>query len=206
MKIALFGAGSVGSHLSRLLADAQDEVVVCLRPGSTRNTSLQTATFAEGAAKASVVVVAVPFTAAIGLLSPLTELLKGKIVIDCTNPLNDDWSPLLLGQEYSAGEAIANSLPGVHVVKAFNTIFADVMPADRHDRGGQKITAFVAGDHSESTSVVCSLAESIGFASIDVGPLRIARQLEALAHLNIQIAVRQGGGTNSAFIYHQVKG
>jgi 8-hydroxy-5-deazaflavin:NADPH oxidoreductase len=205
MKIAIFGAGSVGGHLSKLFTDCGHDVVVCLRPGSTRQIAQASVGFAEGARSSEVVVVAIPFTSALGVLGPIADELKGKVVVDCTNPLNEDWSPLLLGQEHSAGETLASALPGAHVVKAFNTIFADVMSASQHDRAGQRITALVAGDHAESKAVVLELAKELGFAPLDVGPLRVARQLEAMAHLNIQIAVAQGGGTHAAFVYHQVK-
>jgi hypothetical protein len=46
-----------------------------------------------------------------------------------------------------------------------------------------------------------SEGRSLGFAPVDAGPLRSARYLEAIAHLNIQIAVGQGGGTDAAFVY-----
>lgn len=48
-----------------------------------------------------------------------------------------------------------------------------------------------------------NLAKMSGFAPLDVGPLQSARYLEAVAHLNIQIAVGQGEGTQAALLYHK---
>ncbi|GGK53442.1 NAD(P)-binding domain-containing protein [Pseudomonas koreensis] len=58
-------------------------------------------TFAAGAA-AEVVVLAIPYAAAAEVLAPLTVELAGKLLIDCTNPLQADWSPLPLGEQNSA--------------------------------------------------------------------------------------------------------
>jgi predicted dinucleotide-binding enzyme len=161
-------------------------------------------TFAAGAA-AEVVVLAIPYAAAAEVLAPLAVELTGKLVIDCTNPLQADWSPLPLGEQNSAGETLARLLPQSRLVKAFNTIFADVMTPERQNRAGLRVSAFVAGDDAAARLQVATLAADIGFAPVDVGPLSMARYLEAMAHLNIQIAIGQGGGTDAAFIYHQRK-
>jgi len=198
MTTAILGHGNVGRALHQLLNASGEPVLLC---GRTPAPGLYS--HAEGAAAADLVLLAVPFTALADMLPALAESLRGKVVVDCTNPLNADWSPLSLGPENSAGEEVARLLPHSHVVKAFNTIFADVMTLELLHRGGQRITAFVAADDANAKSQVLLLAERAGFAPLDVGPLRMARCLEAMAHLNIQIAVGQGGGTNAAFVYHQ---
>ena len=96
-------------------------------------------------------------------------------------------------------------LPAARVVKAFNTIFADVRQPERILRDGQWITAFFCGDDDAAKAEVIELIPGCGFAPLDCGPLRVARFLEAMARLNIRIAVGQGGGTNAAFLYHQVR-
>jgi predicted dinucleotide-binding enzyme len=60
---------------------------------------------------------------------------------------------------------------------------------------------YIAGDNDAAKQKVYALASDIGYAPIDTGPLYTARYLESMAHLNIQIAVGQGGGTHAAFIY-----
>lgn len=199
MKIAIFGTGNVGSRLAALMRAAGHEVLLCGRVGGEGRH-----TFAAGTS-AEVVVLAIPYTAAAEVLAPLAAELAGKLVIDCTNPLQADWSPLRLGEENSAAETLARLLPQSRLVKAFNTIFADVMTPERQNRGGLRISAFVAGDDSAARQRVATLAADIGFAPVEVGPLSMARYLEAMAHLNIQIAVGQGNGTDAAFMYHQSK-
>lgn len=200
MNIAILGAGNVGRSLHSLLTAGGLRAHIC-----SRSPNPEELTFAEGVALADVVILAVPYVALADLLPSLASQLQGKVVIDCTNPLNPDWSPLILGQENSAGEEVARLLPMSRVVKAFNTVFADVMTTDRVRRGGLRATAFVAGDDAAAKRTVTELAILGGLDPLDVGPLRMSRYLEAMAHLNIQIAVGQGGGTNAAFVYHQVK-
>lgn len=203
MKIAILGFGNVGKQFASLFSRVGHEVLIGLRSPSDQKLLYSSATFKEAAEQADVVAIAIPFSACAEVLPEISEVTRGKIVIDSTNPLNADWSPVLLGQENSAAEEISRLLPEANVIKAFNTIFADVM--DKPVRDGQVITAFIAGNNKEAKQKVITLASEIGFAPIDTGDLYTARYLESMAHLNIQIAVRQGGGTNVAFIYHYFK-
>jgi len=203
MKIAILGFGNVGKQFAKLFNKAGYEVVIGLRSVSTQALPYTCTTFKEAAQVADVIAIAIPFTACADVLPELAEVTKGKIVIDSTNPLNADWSPKLLGQENSASEEISRLLPEAYVVKAFNTIFADVMNEPVKD--GRVITAFIAGDNDEAKQKIIALASDIGYAPIDIGCLYTARYLESMAHLNIQIAIGQGGGTNAAFIYLQQK-
>lgn len=201
--ISIFGYGSVGQKLAKLFSDAGKSVIICTKDGKHGTGDYDSANFSEGAKKADAVALALPYTAAQELLSQLTEELAGKIILECTNPLNEDWSPLSLGENTSAAEQIANMLPNSMVVKVFNTIFADVMPKEHHNRSGHTITAFACGDDEASKDKVLKLVSDCGFAPLNAGALKSARYLEAMAHLNIEIAVGQGGGTDAAFIYHQ---
>ena len=199
MKIAILGFGNVGKQFASLFDKAGYEISILRR--SDYKEALDS--LKNDIVSADCLALAIPFTACLKLLPELAEVLKGKIVIDSTNPLNDDWSPKLLGQENSAAEEISRLVPDAYVVKAFNTIFADVMGKSSGD--GRAITAFIAGDHDEAKQKVIMLAKNIGYAPVDTGALYTSRYLESMAHLNIQIAVGQGAGTNAAFIYSKLE-
>lgn len=201
--IAIFGYGNVGKKLATLFIEAGKNVIIYSTNGQSGEADHKCATYTAGFDNIDAVTLAIPYTAIEDLITPFADQLAGKTIIDCSNPLNDDWSPLSLGVDTSAAEKIASLLPQSNVVKAFNTIFADVMDKAHHDRDGQRITAFVSGDDMDAKTDTLALAEAAGLAPLDVGPLKSARYLEAMAHLNIQIAVGQGGGTQAAFIYHQ---
>lgn len=195
MKIGILGTGNVGGRLRELCLTAGHDVVAGNRSGET--------SFLTAAQHGDVVILATHYHVAAEVLLPLRSALAGKTLVDATNPLNDDWSPLLLGQENSAGEEIAKLLPDSHVVKAFNTVFADIMTPEGLARGGTKATTFVAGEAPEAVETVAELANSMGFQAEAINTLSAARYLEGLAHLNIRLAVGEGGGTNAAIIYHR---
>ena len=204
MRISIIGGGNVGSRLAALLAGAGHEVRIGARDGAgSFIAGHQALSVEEAIAWAPLIVLALPYGACAQSLPRLSAALAGKIVVDATNPLQPDWSPLLLGQENSGAESIARWLPGARVVKCFNTVFADVMSAQGLLRDGQTVSAFVASDDAAALELVAELAASAGFAAVPCGPLRNARYLEAIAHLNIQLAVALGGGTDAAFIYHR---
>ncbi|UMZ15117.1 NAD(P)-binding domain-containing protein [Pseudomonas sp. MPFS] len=206
MKIAFLGGGNFAGNLAQLLVAAGHAVVVGVRhPERARpQTTYPVVSMKEAAAYGEVVVIAILYQACAEVLPRLAPLLAGKVVVDATNALEDDWSPLPLGSAGSAAQVLTGLLPGARLVKAFNTVFADIMTRDRLNRGGHPVTAFVAGDDAQANALVAEMAASAGFAPVIAGPLYNARYLEAMAHLNIQLALVRGGGTNAGFVYHQV--
>lgn len=199
MKISFIGAGNVASNLGNLFSNAGHSVKYGTQTPNGNQLSISAACqFGE------IVCFAIPFSAMEAVLTTNKEALKGKIVVDITNAINlADWSPLFLGED-SGGEQTARLLPESKVVKAFNTIFADVMKAEKQQFNGQKVTAFIASDDHEAATTVSNLANEAGFVGCIVGGIKNARHLEAVAHLNISIALG-GGGTDAGFIYVQHK-
>jgi 8-hydroxy-5-deazaflavin:NADPH oxidoreductase len=104
---------------------------------------------------------------------------------------------LVIGHTTSAAEQIAHWAAGAYVVKAFNTTGWQNMADPWY--GSQGLTMLLCGDQAESKTVVAVLATQLGFEPVDVGPLRSARYLEALAMLWIDMAMFQGFGTNFGF-------
>jgi 8-hydroxy-5-deazaflavin:NADPH oxidoreductase len=204
MKLCIIGFGSVGRNLSELAAQAGVDVTIGVRSPAATSSQLPICGIEDAVRAAELVLLAVPFRICAQLLLPLAGLLAGKTIIDATNPLNEDWTPMVPLAHASAAEEIAALLPQSHIVKAFNTIFADIMVAERLDRSGRRATAFLAGNDADAKLSVSRLASLMGFNPLDVGPLAQARYLEAMAHLNIGIAIGQEGGTNAAFLYDQV--
>lgn len=197
--IGILGAGNVARALANLLRAAGFSVQLSQRDNKANP---DTVTFEE-AATAEIVIIAIPYLACAEVLPALNPQLHGKIVIDATNPLNADWSPLSFADTSSAAEEIAKLLPGSRVVKAFNTVFADVMKSTRLQPGSAKVSSFIASDDARASEHVAQIADAVGFAAVIVGPLRLARYLEAIAHLNIAIAVGMGGGTQAAFVFNR---
>jgi len=184
-KIAVIGAGNVGGALARIWSAAGHEVKV---GGRGKN---QAAT-----AGAEIVALCVPWQAAEDAVRTSGDL-SGAIIIDCTNPLLPDLSGLALGTTTSAAEQISVWAAGARVVKAFNTIGAACYGNAQF--GAQRADGFYCGDDASAKNSVRELIADVGLDPADVGPLRNARYLEALAMLWIDLAVNQKQGPNHGF-------
>lgn len=203
MNILLLGAGNMGSALARQFSRAGHDVRIAatsLQKAATVASAIPGvfAVAAAGSAAASdVIVVATPFEQAVPALL-MAGPVDGKVVIDVTNPLTADYTGLTIGHETSAAEEIAKAIPTAEVVKAFNTLFAQVVAAGPAFADGQAAPAFVASDSERAKATATALIESIGFQAVDAGPLRNARYLEPLAGLNIYFGYGAGLGTTIA--------
>ena len=202
MKIAIIGAGNVGSALAGAAVSAGHTVTLA----ATDATKVQQAAAATGASAAAsnaeaisdaeLVVLAVPHPAVAGIAAELGHELRGKVVVDSTNPLNATFTDLST-TDRSAAEELQELLPGSPVIKAFNTIFAS-----RHgnpSEGDQPLDAFIAGDDADAKGKVEQLAESVGYRVIDAGSLRMARSLEEMAFLNISLNAGNGWAWQSGW-------
>lgn len=200
MNVTVIGAGNMGAGFVKQLTGAGHKVAVAARsldkaralaaahPGATAVPA------AQAAARADVIVLATGYGDAVAALQSLGDL-SGKVVIDITNPLTADYMGLSIGHGTSAGEEIAKAVPGAEVVKAFNTVFAQVLAEGADFGRGQQVPVFVASDSARAKQTAASLAESMGFAVIDAGGLRNARYLEPLAGLNVYLGYGAGLGT-----------
>jgi NADPH-dependent F420 reductase len=197
MRVAVIGAGAMGSALARRLAAAGHSVVIGSRDGDRARTVAAElgATPAEScedaAAQAEVVVLTVPWRAVRNLVPSLP--LDGKILVDATNPYLDDtfdggdamWSTREEFPTGGSGAATIQALaPGARVVKAWNHVWARA--ADR-GLGEARPAVFLCGDDPDARAVVADLARETGYDPHDAGGLDQARWLEALTPLVIAL-------------------
>ena len=212
MKIAVIGAGKVGGALGSGLAKAGHTIifgvrdvnkaelkVLCARIGATALAS------ADAARQGDVVVLALPWTVAESAVRALGDL-KGKIIMDCMNPLamKDGALGLDRGFTTSGGETVASWLPDSRVVKTFNQVGAEMMMAG--DRFETPPVMFLAGDDDTAKTTVAQLVGELGFEALDAGGLKQARILEPYAMVWINQALLRGLGRNWAFGVLRPKG
>ncbi len=199
-KVSVIGNGNVGSRISDLLLKNGYDVTIGAREVN-ESKEIKERSFEDAIKESNIIILAIPFKAVEESISKFKNVLEGKIIIDATNPLNDDWSPLELENGISAGEYIASLFPKSIVVKSFQMIFADIMTEDRLKYNNEKATVFISTDNVEAGNIVKEMVDNIGMSGVLTGSLKAARYTEAMAHLNILLAVSQGNGTNSGFIY-----
>jgi len=173
--IGIIGAGRLGQALARTAQRADRPVVIANSRGPESLTSVvdalgagATAGTTHDAARCSLVALAVPW---VSVQAALAELAwSGEIVIDATNAVTiPSLEPLPLSG-LTSSEIVAQLVPGARVVKAANTLAADVLGADPHDAGGRR-ALFVAGDDAAAKNTVAELFDAAGFFPIDIGDL-----------------------------------
>lgn len=188
--VALIGTGNVGAALGRRFAEHGHQVFYGSRnPTADDVRELVTVTGrgavalsqTEAAARAEIVVLAVPWMAAEAIVRSLGDL-SDKILVDPTNPrlmASDGFADYPI--EGSNAERIAKAAPGAHVVKAFSTLGAETMLDPSLARS--PVTVPIVGDDRAAKERVAALAREIGLEAVDVGPLRHARIIEGLHYL-----------------------
>jgi len=203
MKITVIGAGNMGAAFVKQLTRAGHQVSVTARDAAkaaqvaAANPGARAVAVAGAAAGADAVVLATGYADAVSALQSVGGL-QGLPVIDITNPLTADYMGLTLGHSSSAAEEIAKAVPGAEVVKAFNTVFAQVLAEGADFGNGRKVSVFVASDSDRAKQAARAIAESIGFDVVDAGGLKNARYLEPLGGLNIYLGYGAGLGTGIA--------
>jgi predicted dinucleotide-binding enzyme len=185
MRIGLIGAGTMGGPIGLLWADAGHQILFSSRnPGELMDlvqsaAPRASAGYADAAAFfGEVVLLAVPPVAIPQLGEDFGHLMQGKVVIDISNPRLDREGPIT--EEWLAmgtGLAMAQYLPGVRLVKAFN-ILSSRMLRNPINESGEKIGVAIAGDDDEAVAIVANLVRDAGFDPVIVGPLAEASQFD----------------------------
>jgi 8-hydroxy-5-deazaflavin:NADPH oxidoreductase len=204
MKIGILGGGNVGGALGEGWAKYGHEVYFGVRnPDAEEMKSTLSRMGGQGQAGScpsavefgEVVVNALPWPATKSALSALD--FKGKVLLDCTNPLLENLAGLEVGTTTSGGEMVAGWAIGASVVKIFNTTgYMNMANPTYH---GKATPMFYCGDDSAAKHSAAALAHQLGFDPIDAGPLTNARLLEPMALLWIWLAVFGGVGRDFAF-------
>jgi NADPH-dependent F420 reductase len=181
----LGGTGDQGRGLARQFARAGNRVIIGSRSaGRAAETAAELGVEgkanAAAAAAADIIIAAVPYEGHAELLAGLRDELRGKILVDCVNPLAFDAHgpyPVRV-PEGSAAEQAAAVLPDTTVVAAFHHVSAKLLQ-------DPEITSFdldilVLGEDRAATDLVRALAARIpGMRGIYAGRLRNAGQVEA---------------------------
>lgn len=211
MKIAVLGTGVVGQALADRLAELGHEVTVGTRDvaATTAKTAtdamgnppygvwaaahpqIRLATFADAASGAELLVNATSGGVSMAALEAAGAAnLAGKILIDIANPLDFSrgFPPSLFVKDTdSLGEQIQATFPDLKVVKALNTLTADLMVHPRHLAEGDH-SVFVAGNDTDAKKTVTDLLESFGHTDvIDVGDITAARGTEMVLPLWLRL-------------------
>lgn len=194
MRIGTLGAGLMAEALAGRWAQQGHEVMVGARDVAraevlARKIGARAGSLREVAEFGDVLLFAVPWQAVESTLAAAGAsdgALAGKVLIDCTNPVEGERFTLITGEGHSIAEQIQGATDA-RVVKAFNlsqvsvweTVTPTLLIPSRFD--GRPLAVPFAGDDQEANDVARLLIASLEREPVEVGPLHRARHLEAIA-------------------------
>lgn len=185
LKIGIIGAGRIGGTLGELWVKAGHQVLLSSRrperlkalaerlgPRARTGTPRQAAAFGE------VVLVSVPYHATPQIGRDFARELAGKIVLDTGNPFpGRDGEMAKAARAKGSGLASAEFLPGVRLVRAFNTVGYNPLRSEAH-RAGDRVAIPLASDDKQALAVAAHLVRDAGFEPVAVGPLFSAKMFD----------------------------
>lgn len=185
LRIGVIGSGRVGGTIGALWVKAGHQVMfssldlegdkaLAARLGS----GARAGTPKEAAAFGEVLFFAVPYAALPGLGRDLAAEIKGKIVLDASNPIpgrDGDMAREALAQ--GTGVASPRFLPGARIVRAYNEVGYARMRDDAH-RAGERLGIPLAGDDAQAVKTAVRLVRDAGHEPVVVGGLARAREFD----------------------------
>jgi len=194
--ISIIGSGNMARAIGTLALEGGNTVEIIGRNPNTAAGLVQhlgtgaTAGTWGATPTGDIVILAVLFAGAVPVVSEYGEKLADKIVVDITNPFTTDATGLAIPHDTSVAQMVADASPAsTHVVKAFNTLFSQVLGA------GAPVDVFIAGDDVQAKAAVSDFIASLGHRPRDTGDLGMAHWLEGAGLIEMGLA-RNGLGFN----------
>ncbi len=178
MRIGIIGSGNIGGAVGLKWAEAGHEILfssrhpeelteLVERAGSRTRAGLP----AEAAAFGEVVLIAVPYAALPQVGRDYAGELRGKVVLDTCNPFpGRDGEMAVAARAKGTGVASPEFLPGVRLVRAFNSVSYLALRSEAH-RAGERVAIPLAGDDAAALGVARRLVGDAGFEPVVVGGL-----------------------------------
>ncbi len=185
LKIGIIGSGRIGGTLGELWVkvgypvmfssldlDHDKALAASLGAGARAGTP------AEAAAFGDVLLISVPYSALPQIGRDYAQSIKGKVVLDTSNPVQSrDGEMAVAARAKGTGAASAEFLPGARLVRAFNSVGYTSLRSEAH-RAGDKVAIPLAADDAAALQIAKRLVEAAGFEPLVVGPLSKAKEFD----------------------------
>jgi predicted dinucleotide-binding enzyme len=183
VKIGIIGSGRIGGTLGELWAkagydvmfsslDLEHDKALAAKTGTKAGTPAQAAAFGD------VLLVSVPYPALAQIGRDYASSIKGKVVLDTSNPIQArDGDMAIAAREKGTGAASAELLPGARLVRAFNSVGYAKLQSEHH-RAGDRVAIPLAGDDGGALDVAKKLVSDAGFEPVVVGGLASAKRFD----------------------------
>jgi 8-hydroxy-5-deazaflavin:NADPH oxidoreductase len=198
--VSIIGTGNMARGIAtRALAGGNDvqlvgrnkEKVTALAADLAGNGKVSEGTLGD-TLTGDIVVLALWYGPTLEVAQRYADQLTGKVVVDIANPIDPQtFDKLVTPPDSSAAQELTKVVPaGARVVKAFNTTFGGTLVEGNVK--GQQLDVFIAADDDEAKQAITQLVESAGLRPIDVGPLSMARYLEAMHLVHVKTQFTRG--------------
>lgn len=185
-EIGILGTGRMGQRLAAMFARAGRRVLLGSRNSDkaqavARSIGLPTLTGGSNreAVRAPAVLPAIFIRdGLLDLLDPYGSDLQNKLLIDISNPFNEDYSDFITPWDTSGAEEIQRRIPQAKIVGAYKNVFWEVF--DSPQFGNDLSDVLVTGDDAAAKAQFLALAEGTPFRYLDAGPLANSRTVERL--------------------------
>ena len=183
-KIGIVGSGHIGGNLGILLAKAGYEVLYSSRHPDTLKDLVKASgpkacagSIDEAIAFGDIIVLSLPLKAIPDLDAGAKEALKGKIVIDTSNPYPERDGTIAeeaRKEPGGMGVFVTRLLPGARIIRAFNTVYFEDLKKGTN-KAGEKIGIPLAGDDREGLSIAAELVKAVRLDPVVVGGLSTSK-------------------------------
>jgi len=207
MRVGILGSGLMGAKLGTIWARAGHEVVFSYARSEQKLQKLARAakgkaragTPREAAQQADALLLAVHWSRVDDVLKQAGDV-SGKVIVNCSLPMNADDTDLVIAHTSSGSEALAQKVPKARIVSAFNTVPSEVLfGVFEARRKTTKPSLVYCGDDPRSKKIAAQLIRDVGFDPVDAGPLRVARYTEPFTLLIAQLAYEGDEGPELAY-------
>jgi predicted dinucleotide-binding enzyme len=205
-KVGVIGSATVGQTLAQGFKKHGYDVRIASRTPAklaefTNTSGIAAGAFDDVARWAEIVVLAVKGHIAEDAVRTAGEVnLRGKLVIDATNPIAeappvDGVIQYFTGPNSSLLEQLQKAFPSIHFVKAFNSVGAARMVNPAFRSGPP--TMFYCGNDAGAKKTVATILDQFGWEGLDLGTAIAARAIEPLAMLWCIPGFRQNTWTHA---------
>jgi hypothetical protein len=195
MRIGVLGTGVVGTTIAGKLRELGHDVMI-----GSRTAGEDAVPFADAAAHGELVFNCTNGNASLEALNAAgAENLAGKVLVDVANALDfSHGRPPLVGVSTgdSVGEQIQRAFPETKVVKALNTVNANVMIDPSIVPGEHNL--FMSGNDEQAKAQVAELLQTFGWPAeriLDLGDITGARGQEMYVALWVRLVGVAGGAS-----------
>lgn len=193
--IAVIGTGNIGATLARHWSRAGHRLHLGSRDADDAGTrelaeevGASLGTPAEAAARGEVVTLAIPGSVVTDTVRELADELAGKTIVVPANQMS--------GGSGNIAREVDELVPGVSVIRAFNTLPFELIAAGTLD--GEQLDMFYAATE-DADPVSAELISACGLRPIRVGGIEQAGLLDDLFALWAALAFAGGRGRRIAF-------